>query len=169
MAKRKFSTQLAGQIGEALVVAELGRRGIVATSFAGNVPDIDLLAYLDGKTLPLQVKAWRSGSVHLNAARFLKITMEETLQKIHGMDTELDPELIYVFVQIGERLGEDSFFILTQGILQKLVHGHHSAYLAKHKGVRPRNPESTHIGLSLHDLKAHQDGWRVIEARLLNA
>jgi len=41
---RNFSTQLAGQIGESLVVAELGRRGIVATAFAGNVPDIDLLA-----------------------------------------------------------------------------------------------------------------------------
>jgi hypothetical protein len=40
---RSFKTQLAGQIGESLVVAELGRRGIVATAFAGNVPDIDLL------------------------------------------------------------------------------------------------------------------------------
>ena len=40
---RSFKTQLAGQIGEALVVAELGRREIVATAFAGNVPDIDLL------------------------------------------------------------------------------------------------------------------------------
>jgi hypothetical protein len=40
---RSFKTQLAGQIGESLVVAELGRRGIVATTFAGNVPDIDLL------------------------------------------------------------------------------------------------------------------------------
>lgn len=43
--ERNFNTQLAGQIGESLVVAELGRRGIVATAFAGNVPDIDLLAY----------------------------------------------------------------------------------------------------------------------------
>lgn len=168
MAKRKFSTQLAGQIGEALVVAELGRRGIIATSFAGNVPDIDLLAYFEGKTLHLQVKSWRSGSVHLNAARFLKITMEGSLQRIHGIDTELDSELIYVFVQIGERLGEDSFYILTQGTLQQIVHDHHFAYLAKHQGVRPRKPESTHMGLSLLDLKIHQDRWDVIKARLLN-
>lgn len=47
---KSFKTQLAGQIGESLVVAELGRRGIVATAFAGNVPDIDLLAYKNGKT-----------------------------------------------------------------------------------------------------------------------
>ncbi|NYS25816.1 hypothetical protein HUK65_12515 [Rhodobacteraceae bacterium 2376] len=42
---RNFKTQLAGQIGESLVVAELGRCGIVANTLAGNVPDIDLLAY----------------------------------------------------------------------------------------------------------------------------
>ena len=168
MARRKFSIQLAGQIGEALVVAELGRRNIVATSLAGNVPDIDLLAYAEGKTLHLQVKSWRSGSVHLNASRFLKITMEGTLQKINGIDTELDSELIYVFIQIGERLGEDKFFILSQGRLQRIVYDHHSSYLAKHKGILPRNPESTHMGLSLLDLKGHQDRWDVIEARLLN-
>lgn len=45
---RNFNTQLAGQVGESLVVAELGRRGIVATALAGNVPDIDILAYRDG-------------------------------------------------------------------------------------------------------------------------
>lgn len=54
---RGFSAQLAGQMGEALVVAELGRRGIVATSFAGNLPDIDLLAWRKGRSLALQVKA----------------------------------------------------------------------------------------------------------------
>ena len=56
---RNFNTQLAGQIGESLVVAELGRRGIVATAFAGNVPDIDLLAYRNGRTIALQVKSVR--------------------------------------------------------------------------------------------------------------
>jgi hypothetical protein len=168
MAKRKFSTQLAGQIGEALVVAELGRRDIVATSFTGNVPDIDLLAYSAGTTLHLQVKSWRSGSVHLNAARFLKITMEGTRQKVHGIDTELDPELIYVFVHIGERPGGDNFFILTQGTLQEIVYARHSAYLAKHKGVRPRSPESTHMGLLLRDLEEHHDRWDIIEERLFN-
>jgi len=55
--EKNYSTQLAGQIGESLIVAELGRRGIVATAFAGNVPEIDLLAYKDGTTISLQVKA----------------------------------------------------------------------------------------------------------------
>lgn len=40
---RNFKAKLAGQIGESVVVAELGRRGIIATAFAGNVPDIDVV------------------------------------------------------------------------------------------------------------------------------
>jgi len=68
---RNFKTQLAGQIGESLVVAELGRRGIVATTFAGNVPDIDILAYRDGATVAVQVKSVRAGNVSFNARRFM--------------------------------------------------------------------------------------------------
>jgi hypothetical protein len=33
------SNQLTGHIGEHLVAAELGRMGLFATPFAGNVPD----------------------------------------------------------------------------------------------------------------------------------
>ncbi len=32
------------QVGEYLVCAELGRRGYIATSFTGNVPEFDILA-----------------------------------------------------------------------------------------------------------------------------
>ena len=165
MAERSFSTQLAGQIGEALVVAELGRRNIVATGFAGNVPDIDLLAYRGRDALPLQVKSWRSGTVHINVSRFLRICMDGDRQCIQGMDTDLDTELIYVFVRIGEVLGDDEFFILSQGILQEIVLRRHSAYLTKHNGVRLKNPRSTHMGLKLCDLEAHRDRWDIIEAR----
>ena len=44
-----FSTKFTGQIGEYLVVAELGRRTIIATPFSGNVPDIDVIAYANKK------------------------------------------------------------------------------------------------------------------------
>ena len=36
--------QLTKQIEESLVVSELGRHGFIATSFTGNVPNIDILA-----------------------------------------------------------------------------------------------------------------------------
>lgn len=55
--------KLAGQIGEFLVCAELGKLGIIATPFAGNVPNFDLLAANEnGGTVALQVKASRGHS-----------------------------------------------------------------------------------------------------------
>ena len=85
---RNFKTQLAGQIGESLVVAELGRRGIVATSFAGNVPDIDILAYRAGKTLSLQVKAIRSGSVSFDAKRYMQLEFQGDRQVIAQQESD---------------------------------------------------------------------------------
>jgi hypothetical protein len=34
---------LTKQIGEYLVAAELGRKGLIAATFTGNVPDFDIL------------------------------------------------------------------------------------------------------------------------------
>ncbi len=94
MTPRSFNNQLAGQIGESLVVAELGRRGIVATAFAGNVPDIDLLAYRNGHTIALQVKSVRTGSVSFDAKRFMTIEFEGDRQIITATAPGLDASLI---------------------------------------------------------------------------
>lgn len=163
---RNFNTQLAGQIGESLVVAELGRRGIVATAFAGNVPDIDLLAYRDGRTIALQVKSVRAGSVSFDAARFVTITFDGDRQIIAERPVAMDAAMIYVFVGIGQKAGEDKFYILDQGTLQQIVHRNHAAWLAKHGGVRPKNPKSTHVSVSLDQLDEYRDNWALIEARL---
>ncbi len=149
---RNFSSQLAGQIGESLVVSELGRRGIIATTFAGNVPDIDILAYRDGVTLHIQVKAWREGDVSFNALRFIQIEFEGNTQTVTGIDDALDPNLTYVFVKIGEKPSLDRYFILRQSQLQSLVHNSYSAWLADKGGIRPRNPTTTHTAVRLIDL-----------------
>ena len=160
---RSFKTQLAGQIGESLVVAELGRRNIVATCFAGNVPDIDLLAYRDGKTQHLQVKAWRNGAVSFDATRFLHIKILDNIQTVEGLDGSLDPHLIFVFVQIGDKLGEDKFFVLQQSVLQSIIQKSYTDFLDKHNGRRPRNAQTTHNSVTLEHLLPHQDNWKLIE------
>ncbi len=166
MMPRSFNNQLAGQIGESLVVAELGRRGIVATAFAGNVPDIDLLAYHNGRTIALQVKSVRTGSVSFDAKRFMTIEFEGDRQIITQTAPALDASLIFVFVSIGQRSGEDAFFILEQGELQGIVHANHAAWLAKHGGVRPKNPQSTHTAVSITQVNQFRDNWELIEDRL---
>lgn len=162
---KKFKNQLTGQIGESLVVAELGRREIVATSFAGNVPDIDILAYKNGRTAHIQVKAIRTSGISLDAKRFMHISFEGDRQIINGPDDMMDRDLLFVFVSIGSKLGEDKFHILTQGDLQDMIIEGHSSYLAKHGGVRPKNPSSTHVGLSVGALADFEDNWSLIESR----
>jgi hypothetical protein len=162
---RNFKTQLAGQIGESLVVAELGRRGIVATAFAGNVPDIDILAYANNTTVHLQVKAWRSGSVHFDATRFIHIDFEGDLQTVRGLDDALDGDLVYVFVKIGDGAGQDKYFILQQRKLQAIILQNYGAFLDKHNGVRPRNPQTTHCAVEMTPLAEFEDNWGLIEQR----
>lgn len=162
---RNFSTQLAGQIGESVVVAELGRRGIVATGFAGNVSDIDLLAYKDGSSIALQVKSVRSGSVHFDAKRLLLIDFDGDRQIVRGADPGIDGDLIFVFVFIGNTAGDDRFFILEQRRLQQIVHDNHSAWLAKHGGIRPKNPQSTHVTVRMADLLDFENNWAMIDGR----
>ena len=73
---KNFNSKLSGQIGESLVVAELGRRGIIATAFAGNVPEIDILAFNDKKSIPIQVKALKDDSLRTKADNYLNIDFD---------------------------------------------------------------------------------------------
>ena len=85
MRDENYKNQFSGQIGESLVVAELGKRGIIATAFAGNVPEIDILAYKGGNTVAIQVKTWRSGNASLRADRYLIINQNGEKQKVLGI------------------------------------------------------------------------------------
>jgi hypothetical protein len=72
-----LSNKLAGQIGEFLACAELGKRGVVATPFAGNVPEFDLVATgPDLKTIPIQVKTTRSDTWPSAASLWLDIEVD---------------------------------------------------------------------------------------------
>lgn len=68
-----LSTQLTGKIGEHLVTAELARRGIMATPFSGNVPDIDILGFANRIAAPIQVKTIASDSWQFDINKFLNL------------------------------------------------------------------------------------------------
>lgn len=163
---KDFSKQLAGQIGEHLVVAELGRRGIIATPFAGNVPDIDILAYANGRAVPIQVKAMRQPSGSVDAAKYLKVRFEGEQQIIDGVAEDIDRSLIYVLVLIGKTRNEDQLYVLEQGQLQDLILRNHSNVLRQHGGRRPKNWESTHCSYDPREIVGAEDNWGLIARRL---
>ena len=163
---RNFKTHLTGQIGEALVVAALGRRGFVATSFSGNVPDIDILAYRNGLSASIQVKSWREGQISFNAARYIEIIINDGKQiPTKPILNELS-KTVFIFVKISDEEPQERFFILEESDLRSIIYDNYRRFLEKHSGMRPRNPDTTHVAVHLDDVTRFEGNWTLIEKRL---
>lgn len=165
-----LETKLVGQVGEFLVCAELGRRGLIATPFAGNVPGYDVVATDEHlTTVPVQVKTSNGSSWQFSLGKLLEIRIDEDTgrQEILGLVPLADPELIYVFVWLGHRSGKsDRFFMLTHFEFQALVREHHQAFLDQHGGVRPKKPESLHCAITRGQLEAFENRWELVSQQL---
>lgn len=157
-------TQLTRQIGEHMVVAELGRRGLIASPFAGNVPEFDILAADDqGRAIAIQVKAIRGPSWQFSAARFLDIEVIEGVQHIRGAKSLVHPDLLCIFVLVGPEARQDEFFLFRQRDLQDIIA---STYRG---GIRPKNPHSMHCAVWPRQLESHRDAWHVLGEALESA
>lgn len=156
-----YNMQLTRQIGEHLVVAELGKRGITATPFAGNIPYYDVLAANEnGQSIPIQVKAINGGSWQFNITKFLNIEFLDDRQIIKGMKDFKYQNLICVFVLLNST-DSDEFYIFHWSFLQKFFYKNYTG------GIRPRNPKSTHCAILPKDLVKFKDNWSLITKKLL--
>jgi hypothetical protein len=163
---KNYKTALKGIIGENLVTAELARRNIIATTLAGNIPDIDILAYKNNKSIPIQVKTTYEKdnpkrSMQVKASVYLEIIFEGKKQIIKGLK-KIDKNLIFVIVKIGKKYGNDEFYIVKQSIIQNIILKNHSNALKKWGGIRPRNYKSLHCAYDLSELDKYRDNWKLI-------
>jgi hypothetical protein len=151
------SNQLTKQIGEHLVAAELGRRDLIATPFAGNVPMYGLLvADQRGHAIPVQVKAINRGSSwQFQITSFLDMKIIKGIQKITGSKALVYPNLICLFVVV-KSAGLDDFYIFTLQDLQKHFRQNYKG------GRRTKNPESTHCAIWPKHLVSYKDKWGLI-------
>ena len=160
------STQLTGQIGEYLVAAELCRRGLIATTFTGNVPHYDIIASDDeGRHVSVQVKANRSSSWQFTATHFVDITMDGKRQVLGKKVQSPIPDLICVFVWL-KSYGADRFFVLRWDELTDIVVKHHREYLKRHDFVRPRKPDSFHTAVLPEHIEEFENNWDLITETL---
>jgi hypothetical protein len=168
MNKRGSKNQLAKQVGEYLVCAELARRGFYATPFAGNVPGFDILAANDaGKVIRVQVKASRSDNWPSQAGEWMHITMDGDRQEFHGLRQLDDPDLIYVCVAVGQNsVGSSRFFILTAADLQKVCATGYSRWMEPRQWKRPKSPASMDCRYDVAGIGCFEDNWALIEGRL---
>jgi len=157
------NNKLVGQTGEYLVAAELSRRGYIATTFTGNVPDYDIIASNEnGKHVSVQVKASRSSSWQFgDISRYCRMSFKDRHQIVGRPKRCPVRRLVVVFVVIGAK-HEDSFYILTWTALRNLLIKHHRAFLAAHGGKRPKKWDSLHCALLGNVLTPHLDKWDVV-------
>lgn len=161
------SNKLVGQTGEYLVAAELSRRGLIATTFTGNVPHYDIIASNErGKLVSVQVKASRGSSWQFgDITRFCEISFKGKRQIVGGPKPCPVQRLVVVFVVIGAN-GEDRYYILTWRTLRDLIVKGHKAYLARRNGMRAEKWDSLHSAITEKTLKPHKDKWEIIERKL---
>jgi hypothetical protein len=167
---RGRNNKLVGQIGEHLVCAELGRRGLIATPFSGNVPTFDVLATDEQcRTVPIQVKSSTTQSWKSDAQEWMRIqhNAETRSQEDLGPLEIQNPDLIYVCVSIAHVGDErDRFFILKKSDLQQVCIKNYRAWMAAHNWKRPRNPGSTDLRYDVAGLVAFESNWQLIVDRI---
>lgn len=164
------SNKITQQIGELLVSAELGKQGLIATPFAGNVPEFDIIVADEHcRALPIQVKASNSDSWKSTATKWMKINYnEKTKQQEYLGPLEIDnPELIYVFVRISQDKKEcDRYFILKKKDYQNICIKCYSSWMNTKDWKRPRSPESYDCRPGIHELAKFEDNWDIIKDNL---
>jgi hypothetical protein len=150
------NNQLAKQIGESIVVAELGRRECIATAFSGNVPDFDILAVNpSGRQLQIQVKAIRGVSWQFDIRQFLDVRIIGNGQVVTGAVSRSRKNLICVFVNIRQS-GTDEFFIFPWRVLHKF-------FLKNYKArTKPKNIKSFHCAIWPKHLRQYKDNWKIL-------
>ncbi|HEY5298270.1 MAG TPA: hypothetical protein VIK59_10110 [Verrucomicrobiae bacterium] len=164
------NNKLAGQIGEYLVCAELGKRGLIATPFSGNVPAFDVLATDEVcRTVPIQVKASRGDNWPGDARNWMDIDFDEKtgVQNFRGPAKIKNKDLVHVFIAISpDEKNKDRFFILTKSQLQKVCVKRYSDWMNERGWKRPRNPKSYDCRFWIADVLKYEDNWKLIENRL---
>lgn len=161
------SNKLVGQTGEYLVAAELSRRGLIATTFTGNVPHYDIIASDEtGRHASVQVKTSRGPTWQFaNIALYCDISFDGERQVVGKRRPCPVHRLIMAFVRIRDD-GNDTFYILPWDSLRDLVVDHHKEYLVRHGGVRPRKWDSLHCAINESALEPYRDRWAIVEHNL---
>ena len=157
---------LTGRLAEHLVCAELSRLGLIATTFAHNVPAFDVLATDEYcRPVPIQVKASTSNWWRSTASRWMDIVQNESekTQQITGRKQLKTPNLIWVCVSVASRKEEkDRFFIFKESDLQEVLFRNYTTELEYVLGKRKKNWQAEDCWWEIDDIIKYEDKWSII-------
>ena len=157
-------TKLTGAVGEFLVAAELCRRDLLATPFAGNVPHYDIIASgQNGGHIVVQVKAINGMTWQFDIRHFMTVELRRNRQIPGAVKPEPYPDLHVVLVALrGDGREFDRFFVMSWLQLRDLLVLGYKANLKRHGGIRPRSPESFHTALAVREAEPFENRWETL-------
>lgn len=164
-----LENKLTSQIGEYLACAELGRQGLIATSFTGNVPEYDLLVCdSELNTLPVQIKTSRGYSWPSKANKWLNLEIDDEEKKqINNGPTEIEfPDLIYISIALGKAQSDDRFFICTKKQIQGAFIDSYLEWMEPKDWKRPRSYKSYDNRCEIRHIEKYENNWQLILDRL---
>ena len=166
-----LSNKLTGQVGEYLTCAELARRGMIATTFTGNVPEFDLIVCNKLlRAIPIQVKTSTGSSWRSRADFWMNIDFDDgkKMQIDKGAKQISNPDLIYVSVAMGEEREADRFFICEKTDIQTVCINAYTRWMNQCGWKRPRNYKSLDNRYTVSDLLPFENNWNLVADRLEN-
>lgn len=143
--------QQTARAGEYFVAAELSRRGAYAVTFAGSMPQIDILAsnVERTRTVSIQVKTRRSGTWHASTDE--------------GQPCRPDPNETHFWVLVDLGSTAASYYVVPGWWMRNNIFEVHQAYLAKHGGRQKINPEAKHHGIDAGRLAEWKGRWEILK------
>ena len=164
-----LSNKLTGQTGEYLACAELGRRGLIATTFTGNVPEYDLIVCDKSlNAVPIQVKTSRSDTWPSKASLWLNIEFDEKNKRQINLGPKeiTNSDLIYICVLLGDTRDKDRFFICKKSDIQNVCIAGYKSWMEPRDWKRPRNFKSLDNRYRLADLLEFENNWSLVDSQL---
>jgi len=155
-----------GPAGEYRVASELCRRDLIATTFTRNMPGFDILVVSEKSITQakIQVKTILNGDWSLNSKRYINFdekAFENGKQIVTGINNNKECDFI-VFVKLGRVVEEDKFYILSDEEIKNIVRKDYSSFLERINHTRPKNPQTTHIGIKKESLTQFNNKWEKI-------
>ena len=149
---------------EYLVAAELSRRGLLTATFAGNVPDYDIVATGSrGQTALVQVKAIAGPSWQFDSRTLADVRCTAGAQTMGQLTPPPAGDLICVCVRL-QPDGADRFYVLRWPELQRVFINGYRGYLERHGGRRPKRADSFHTALRETHIEPFLDNWSLFDA-----
>lgn len=151
--RQKPNPQQVARAGEHFVAAEIHRRGAYAVTFAGNMPEIDVIASdkEQNRTVMIQVKT-KSGS-----------SSGWQTQTTRGKCAPYPEESrFWILVDLDEIGSAPSYYIIPEWWMLNDIYEAHQTYLNQHGGTRPVKRESKHHKIERRRVEQWRDRWDLL-------